>query len=30
VLAGTFDDDIFHGCVLKQSAPVDKGVQFGA
>jgi hypothetical protein len=27
VLAGTFDDDIFHVRVLRQSAPVFKGVQ---
>lgn len=30
VLTGTFDDDIFHVRVVRQSAPVVKGVQFRA
>jgi len=30
VLAGTFDDDIFHVRVLRQSARAFKGVQVGA
>ena len=30
VLACTFDDDVFHGYVLRESAPAYKAVQFGA